>query len=120
MSSWADDGEEPEREFEDVDAFVAGFLAPTWRRSLETGGRVWCPRWRQHPEAVSRLSGLWLAYEALAHDKHTGLADWWLRYADPTMTVLLDADGPFKACRHGHTARLEPLPLDDAGARSTS
>jgi hypothetical protein len=109
--SWADDAA-PARTYDGVDAFVTDWLAPTYRRSFDTGGRAWCAQWREHPEAVSRLTGLWLAWEHLAGaDGGTGLSTWWLAHCDPTMTVLMADDGPFKRCARGHTDRLAPLPV---------
>jgi hypothetical protein len=61
--TWADD-DQPEREFPDLDAFV-DWLAHTYRRSLDTGGRVFCADWHEHAEAVSRLQGLHEAWEQL-------------------------------------------------------
>jgi hypothetical protein len=109
--TWANDTA-PTRTYADVDAFVTDWLAPTYRRSFETGGRVWCAQWREHPEAVSRLTGLWLAYEHLAAGADgTGLSTWWLAHCDPTMAALTDDTGCFKGCARGHTDRLPPLPV---------
>ena len=113
--SWGDEPG-PERQFAAVDAFVRDWLAPRFRRSLETGGRVWCAEWREHPEAVSRLTGLWLAWERLASEEGTGLSTWWLQHCDPTMTTLLDENGPFQGCRKRHSDRLPALPTGLDGA----
>jgi hypothetical protein len=44
-------------------------------------------------------------------DAGTGLSVWWRDHADHHLTILLDADGPFKGCEDGHCDRpLEPLP----------
>jgi hypothetical protein len=106
--TWADESD-VEPEFPDVTAFVRDFLAPRFCRSLETGGRVWCAQWHRHPEAVSRLTALHEAWEAL-HAKPVGLSTFWLQHADPTMTALMASDGPFQRCARGHTDRLPPLP----------
>lgn len=113
MTDWhADppDDEAPEdRPYATVEAFVREFLAPTFRRELG-GARAWCAQWRRHPEAVSRLTGLWLAHEQLAREP-TGVSTWWLLHCDPTMRVLLDADaGPFAYCTNGHSDALPALP----------
>jgi hypothetical protein len=109
--TWADD-DQPEREFPDLDAFV-DWLAHTYRRSLDTGGRVFCADWHEHAEAVSRLQGLHEAREQL-RGRPLGQSTWWLQHADPTMAALLAADGPVQRCARGHTDRLPPLPLGTA------
>lgn len=117
MTTW-DDGapmepteEDKKTQFADLDAFVR-WLADTYRRPVDGNRYACCTRWRQHPEVVSRLEGLWGAYEAL-HDQKLGLCTWWLSYADPTMAVLLSTDGPLRACAHGHCDDIEPLPLEE-------
>jgi hypothetical protein len=111
----AADDQEPELYYPDVATFVAQQLAPLWRRSLEGHHRTWCPQWWRHAEAISRLEALWRAWEHLRLDPATGMSVWFRDHADPHMAVLLDADGPFKGCStdKGHTARLQPLPVDD-------
>lgn len=94
--------------YPEVDAWLRDWFAPRYRRSFDTGGRVWCPAWREHPEAVSRLTALWAAWQDL-HDRPAGLATWWLTHADPTLDALTDERGPFARCRAGHTDRLPPL-----------
>lgn len=100
-------------EFATFDAFLA-WLADVYRRPLDGGRYAWCPEWHRHPEAASRLQALWEALEALA-PRPAGRSTWWLQHADPTMAVLLDREGPFRACAHGHRDAAEPLPLTSRG-----
>jgi len=111
--SWGSDDAPPAKPpaYPDLDTFVRDWLAPTYRRNLETGGRAWCASWQEHPEAVSRLTGLWRAYEHLHEQKGTALSVFWRDHADPCMDRLLDEQGPFSKCPRGHTDRLAPLPL---------
>jgi hypothetical protein len=96
--------------FENVCEFVEQWLLPTYRRSVRGHDRVWCPRWWEHAEALSRLDALWRAWEVLRLDPGTGLSVWWRDHCDHHMTVLLDANGPFKGCEDGHSDRpLEQL-----------
>ena len=84
------------------------WLFPVYRRSVLGHDRVWCPQWWRHAEAVARLESLWRAWEHLRQDAATGLSVWFRDHADHHMTILLDADGPFKGCdgRHSdHPAR---------------
>lgn len=55
----------------------------------------------------------WCPWEHLRQDAATGLSVWFRDHADHHMTILLDADGPFKGCDGRHRDRpLEPLPHD--------
>lgn len=96
-----------------VAEWVEEWLFPVYRRSVLGHERVWCPQWWRHAEAVARLESLWRAWEHLRQDAATGLSVWFRDHADHHMTVLLDADGPFKGCDGGHSGHpLEPLPHD--------
>ena len=119
-----------------LDEWVQEWLFPVYRRSVLGHDRVWCPQWWRHAEAVARLESLWRAWEHLRQDAATGLSVWFRDHADHHMTVLLDADGPFKGCDGRHSDHpLDELPHDpppegmfepeelldatDAGARAT-
>jgi hypothetical protein len=96
-----------------VEEWVQEWLFPVYRRSVLGHDRVWCPQWWRHAEAVARLESLWRAWEHLRQDAATGLSVWFRDHADHHMTILLDADGPFKGCDGRHSDRpLEPLPHD--------
>lgn len=96
-----------------LDAWVAEWLLPTYRRRLG-GHRTWCAQWRDHPEAVDRLTALWATWQK-AHDDSAKLAAWWLNVLDPMMTVLLDADGPFSGCRTDPPRHRPPEPWPNEG-----
>ena len=94
-----------------LDEWVHEWLFPVYRRSVRGHDRVWCPQWWKHAEAVARLEALWRAWEHLRQDPATGLSVWFRDHADHHMTVLLDADGPFKGCDGNHGEHpLEELP----------
>ena len=93
--------------------WVQEWLFPVYRRSVLGHDRVWCPQWWRHAEAVARLESLWRAWEHLRQDAATGLSVWFRDHADHHMTVLLDADGPFKGCDGRHSDR----PLEAVAAR---
>ena len=108
---------QPQLFYSTVAQFVAEQLAPVYRRDIDLAGRsttfTWCAQWWRHEEAVSRLTGLWRAWENLRLDPTTGLAGWWRDYADPTMRVLFDEKGPFHGCTpRTHNPKAIPLPLD--------
>ncbi|MFK0258568.1 DUF4913 domain-containing protein [Streptomyces sp. NPDC090445] len=109
-------GGEPEFYFPDVVAFVSDYLAPMVRRPLDGVSATWCARWWEHPEAGSRLSALWLAWEHLRHEPALGISAWWIQHADPHLRVLMDPkQGPFAGCSPagGHAEPThDPLPVD--------
>lgn len=93
--------------------WVQEWLFPVYRRSVRGHERSWCPQWWKHAEAVARLEALWRAWEHLRQDPATGLSVWFRDHADHHMTVLLDADGPFKGCDGQHCEHpVEELPHD--------
>jgi uncharacterized protein DUF4913 len=97
--------------FSTLPEWVEQWLLPLYRRSLHGHHRMWCPQWWRHDEAVARLDALWRAWEHLRLEPATGLSVWFRDHADHHMTILLDADGPFKGCDATHSNRpLHPLP----------
>ncbi|MCK1820963.1 DUF4913 domain-containing protein [Streptomyces sp. XM83C] len=73
-------------------------------------GRVWCPEWYRHAQAVSRLDAVWRAWEMLRFDGALGISNWWLHHADPHWRALTDpVTGPFAHCADGH-GTAESLP----------
>jgi hypothetical protein len=96
-----------------LEEWVHEWLFPVYRRSVLGHDRVWCPQWWRHAEAVARLESLWRAWEHLRQDAAVGLSVWFRDHADHHMTVLLDADGPFKGCDGRHSDRpVDELPHD--------
>lgn len=118
---WAEEEQEaaepaPELLYPSLDQWMAGYLAPTWRRNFGNGSHAtWCPGWWRHAEAVDRLTALWRAWEHLRLDPATGMAVWWRDFADPAMAVLTDTRGPFANCSpdRGHGLLPGGLPLEE-------
>ena len=84
-----------------LDKFVEDFIAVVWERPTDGSQTLtWCPQWWCHDEAVFRLTALWTAWEHMrVHDGPTAMAAWLVEYADPILSVVLDAeDGPFRGC----------------------
>ena len=99
--------------YESAQEWIEQWLLPVYRRSVLGHERTWCPQWWHHPEAVARLESLWRAWEHLRLDAGTGLSVWFRDHADHHMTVLLDANGPFKGCDSRHSDRpVEQLPYE--------
>lgn len=108
----------PEPEFTSVYEFVETHLVFLYARKVaHKQDRRWCPRWFEHPEAVSRLEALWRAYESLRLDPGTGMSVWWRDHADHHMPALFAPDGPFEGCSvdRGHNTDLAAtaLPTDE-------
>lgn len=105
----------PEPEFRSVYEFVETHLVLLYARKVKSKqDRRWCPRWFEHPEAVSRLEALWRAYESLRLDPATGMSVWWRDHADHHMRALFAPDGAFEGCSadRGHDRAPEPLPTE--------
>jgi hypothetical protein len=102
--------------FETLEDFVDGFVRVAYARQVyDTQEITWCPEWWRHPEAVSRLTAMWRAFEHLRAADATGMSNWWLSHADKHMARLFDPRGTFKYCsaRDGHRDVLVPLPSGD-------
>jgi len=108
----ADPESVPER-FENVEQFVAEFLAPVIGRRLG-GGSVWCPKWWDHPEAADRLWALWRGFEAARLQAGGSKSAWWVYHVDAHLRVLLSENGPFWECRKGRHNVGPGLPHEPA------
>ncbi|MGM0351829.1 DUF4913 domain-containing protein [Streptomyces sp. ECR3] len=103
-------------ELEALTTWVDHLLLPVYGREISSA-RPWCARWQEHPEAVARLHGLWLAWQQYT-DTEAGLAGpatWHRDHLDHVMAQLRSPEGPFAACttsmaRPSH--RLLPSPAD--------
>ena len=85
-----------------------------YSRDVGRGGRLWCPEWWKHAEAIYRLDALWRAWEHLRLDGSLGPSTWLRDHLDPHMAQLMSPDGPFKGCEpdRGHRSRSTRLPGD--------
>jgi hypothetical protein len=101
-------------------AWVDHLLLPVYGREI-SATRPWCARWHEHPEAVARLHGLWLAWQQLiATDAGlTGPSTWHRDHLDHALLQLRAPDGPFAACttnpaRPAHRLLPTPGPTTEA------
>lgn len=100
-------------EYATLDEFVNEWLSVAYARQIrDVNDTVWCPDWREHKEAVLRLTAMWRAFNHLRGDVKLGVSSWWTEHADRHMVKLFDPTGPFKYCsvRNGHKNLLAPLP----------
>jgi hypothetical protein len=108
----APNGAPPEPRYPNVEAWVAGWFAPTFARRL--GTTRWCSRWWLHAEAIVRLEALWRSWETLRLDPHLGMATWLRDHLDPQRAVLMGDGGPFQACEGGEHNPPPDLPVVSA------
>ncbi len=85
-------------------SFVGDYLLPMFSRPTLGGRWLWCPHWWEHSEAVSRLTALWHAWEALRGQGGTALGSWYREHLDHQLPILMGPDGPFRDCANGHYA----------------
>jgi Domain of unknown function (DUF4913) len=110
----ADAEHTPEPVYTAVEDWVTDYFLPMFRRTL--GGELrWCAQWWQHGEAISRLTSLWHAWEALRLQPGTGIASWYRDHLDHQLPILMGARGPFYQCsetthREPHQAAVIPAP----------
>ncbi|MFJ4007342.1 DUF4913 domain-containing protein [Streptomyces sp. NPDC090023] len=110
------DGEEYAVELAALSDWVNYLLLPVYGREISSS-RPWCVRWHEHPEAVARLHGLWLAWQQ-GTDVEAGLSGpstWHRDHLDQTLVQLRAPDGPFAACttsanRPNHRVLAGPAP----------
>ncbi|GII56094.1 hypothetical protein Pth03_44830 [Planotetraspora thailandica] len=97
-----------------VEEWVTDRFVPMYRRTL--GGEFrWCAQWWKHAEAISRLTALWHAWEALRLEAGTGMGVWYRDHLDHQLPILLGPRGPFYQCSEDehlepHLATVEPAP----------
>ena len=104
----------PKLVYPSLDVWMEEHFGKLIHRNLNSSAVRWCPLWWRHPEAVSRLTALWRAWEHLRLDPALGLSTWWLHHADPHLAQLMRPDGPFERCsvKDGHGKRdLNALPV---------
>ncbi|MFD5638183.1 DUF4913 domain-containing protein [Streptomyces sp. NPDC127077] len=117
------DGPEYAGEMSRLALWVSDLLLPVYGREV-TSQQPWCPRWWEHPEAVARLHGLWLAWQ-----EHTdaaagasGPAVWHRDHLGAVLSELRSPSGPFAGCKGGsHRPKTPPAvePYEDAVAASS-
>jgi hypothetical protein len=101
--------------YQGVEEWVTRQFLPIFRRPL--GGEYrWCRQWWQHAEAITRLTALWHAWEALRLQPGTGMATWLREHLDHQLPLLLGRAGPFAQCSEDEhieprQAEADPAPF---------
>jgi hypothetical protein len=115
----------PELEYPSVRTFFSDFIAPTFRRRVDSRGARWCPEWFAHPEVLFAVTELWNAYEAMRPPElplppGKSRAEWLAVFAWPFLDRLTSQDGPLKDCYptpEDGDGRCH-IPLDEAKMRA--
>ena len=99
--------------FDRLEDFVDDHFIPLIRRPL--GGEFrWCAQWWRHAEAISRLTAIWHAWEALRRQPGTGIGLWYRDHLDHQLPLLLGPRGPFFQC--SESEHIEPRRLKSESA----
>lgn len=115
-------GEKLKPLYPSLTSWVTTHFVPMYRRTL--GGEFrWCAEWWHHGEAISRLTALWYAWEAMRLQGAIGMALWYRDHLDHQLPVLLGPRGPFYQCTENehltpHEARVAPAPAGWLGPAS--
>ncbi|MBT1186247.1 DUF4913 domain-containing protein [Streptomyces sp. CJ_13] len=83
--------------------WVEGVLVPGYLAEPSADAR-WCPEWFEHPVAIARLHGLWLAWQELTDPAtcgYTGPSVWHRDHLDSCLRELRNSTGPFAGCTKG-------------------
>lgn len=101
--------EKPVQRFASLPVFVEEYVVPNWVHKLgdNYAGR-WCSHWWEHPEAVTRLSAVWEAFEVMRLEPPPSLSTWIKDHLDAHMAALTALHGVFHNCdvgRHIHEPR---------------
>lgn len=101
--------EGPVQRFASLPVFVVEYVVPNWVHKLgESYGGRWCSQWWEHPEAVTRLSALWEAFEVMRNEPPPSLSTWIKDHLDAHMAALTQIHGVFHNCdvnRHVHESK---------------
>lgn len=82
------------------------FVESTLLDSLTAGskaGRVWCTRWREHPDAVHRLFAIWQQWLEVQSDPML-LHEFLRNTLDYHLPLLVGEHGALHGCQYGHRA----------------
>jgi hypothetical protein len=88
----------PEPLFDGPEQWVTGWLAPIIVRQ-PTQDFLWCAHWWDHPEVLTRITGLWESWEAARLGGATAINDWMATQLDHHLAVITTASGPFYRCK---------------------
>ncbi|PRY27930.1 DUF4913 domain-containing protein [Pseudosporangium ferrugineum] len=109
------EGEEYVEELRRLAIWVERLLLPVYGGEV-TSSSPWCPRWREHPEAIGQLHALWLAWQVKTGPEAEALGplEWHRDCLGHVMETLRNPSGPFAGCKPGaHRAKERPTIEND-------
>lgn len=78
--------------------WVTGWLAPIIVRQ-PTQDFLWCSHWWDHPEVLTRITGLWETWETARLGGATTINDWLATQLDHHLAIITTSSGPFYRCK---------------------
>ena len=106
--------------YDNAGDWVMQYFLPIYNRYANNSDTFWCPQWWKHPEALNRLTFIWMTWEQARRDPPT-LSTWWREHADYHMSILMSDRGPMRYCKNGkheeeryarEALKIEPYPAD--------
>ena len=88
----------PDPLYDGPEPWVTGWLAPIIVRQ-PTQDFLWCAHWWDHPEVLTRITGLWESWEAARLGGATAINDSMATQLDHHLAVITTASGPFYRCK---------------------
>jgi hypothetical protein len=85
-----------------VDANLGRWAQRKLARHPGQAGFVWCAHWREHPESITVLWALRLAWLERVRQPDAAMIEYFLHYFYPALSALCDPLGPFHACAGAH------------------
>lgn len=95
----AEPEEAPKQRFASLPVFVEEYVVPNWIHKLgESYAGVWCTKWWEHTEAITRLEATWEAFEVMRLQPPPSLSTWIRDHLDVHMRALTAPHGVFHGC----------------------
>ena len=88
----------PEPLYPGPSEWVTGWLAPIVVRQ-PSQDFIWCSHWWDHPEVLTRITGLWETWESARLGGATAINDWLATQLDHHLAVITSSGGPFFRCK---------------------
>lgn len=105
---------------EGLPEFVDGVLLP-FLTAGHPSQTVWCPQWREHPDAVHRLAAMSDEWSHMLAEEDASLHSFMRDVLDYHLPLLTDVEkGTFRRCSFGHAPhkRLDVAKPADSAERS--
>lgn len=81
-----------------IEQFLGGWFQRKWASPSAENGVRWCGQWFDHPEVISKLWALRLAWVEYSAQPGSALAVFYRDFFNPIMRELTDPAGPLGGC----------------------